>query len=69
MANLCINLDFFYHHSIAEKSLTSGSITACCEERERNGLHTKTWKPTWICYDNKPLEHPGAVGPTGKSDF
>jgi len=51
--------------TIAEKSLTSGSITACCEERERNGLHTKTWKPTWICYDNKPLEHPGAVGPTG----
>ena len=26
---------------------------------------TRTWKPTWICYDNKPLEHPGPVGPTG----
>ena len=50
--------------NLAERSLTSGSITACCEERERNGLLTRTWKPTWICYDNKPLEHPGAVGPT-----
>ena len=42
-----------------------GSITVCCEKRERNGLLTKTWKPTWICYDNQPLDHPGAVGPTG----
>ena len=37
-----------------------------------NRIHLETilypahWrKPTWICYDNKPLEHPGAVGPTG----
>merc|ERR1712141_222755 len=51
--------------TIAEKSLTSGSITACCEEREINGLISKAWKPTWICYGNIPLEHPGAVGPTG----
>ena len=50
---------------IAERSLSSGSITACCEKRERNGLVTETWKPTWFCYDGKPLTHPGAVGPTG----
>ena len=27
--------------------------------------HARTWKPTWICYDNRPLDHPGPVGPTG----
>ena len=32
---------------------------------KRSGLNTTTWKPTWICYDSKPMEHPGAVGPTG----
>jgi len=51
--------------TIATRSLTSGSSTACCEKRERGGLETATWKPTWICYDGKPMDHPGPVGPTG----
>ena len=51
--------------TIATRSLTSGSSTARCEKRERGGLETATWQPTWICYDGKPMEHPGAVGPTG----
>jgi len=50
---------------MADRSQTSGSETARCEKRERKGLETATWKPTWICYDGKPMEHPGAVGPTG----
>ena len=50
---------------IADRNLEGDSKTVCYENRERNGLHTRTWKPTWICYDNEPLEHPGAVGPTG----
>jgi hypothetical protein len=50
---------------IADRNLEGDSKTVCYENRERNGLHTRTWKPTWICYDDEPLEHPGAVGPTG----
>ena len=50
---------------MAEYCLGNGSITACFEERENNGLKTRTWKPTWISYDDKPLDHPGAVSPTG----
>ena len=50
---------------IADRSLKGESKTVCYENRERNGLLSSTWKPTWICYDNEPLEHPGAAGPTG----
>ena len=50
---------------IADRNLGGESKTVCYENRERCGLRSSTWKPTWICYDNEPLEHPGAVGPTG----
>ena len=50
---------------IADRNLEGKSKTVCYENREKMGLLTKTWKPTWISYDNEPLEHPGAVGPTG----
>ena len=50
--------------TIADRNLEGESKTVCYENRERSGLLTRTWKPTWICYDNEPLEHPGAVGPT-----
>ena len=50
---------------MAEYCLTNGSITACFEKRENQGLKTGTWKPTWIAYDDQPLDHPGAVAPTG----
>ena len=50
---------------IADRNLEGESKTVCYENRERCGLRSSTWKPTWICYDNEPLEHPGAVGPTG----
>ena len=50
---------------IADRNLEGDSKTVCYENRERCGLQTRTWKPTWISYDNEPLEHPGAVGPTG----
>jgi hypothetical protein len=50
---------------IADRNLEGESKTVCYENRERNGLSSRTWKPTWISYDNEPLTHPGAVGPTG----
>merc|ERR1712226_869110 len=50
---------------VADGNLEGKSKTVCYENRERCGLLSSTWKPTWICYDNEPLEHPGAVGPTG----